>query len=364
MPASATGPAGWLVVGTGRHADRFGLPGLAGARDATAVALCGSDPDHTADLAARHQVPRWACSIEALLDDPAVTHVYLCSGNERHEQQTAAAAAAGKPVLCEKLLAPDAAAAQRMVAACRDQAVPLGTGFHLRHNAAHERAWRLVADGAIGDLLQVSADYLHATGNGDSAARLGASRKVDTPSRGAIAGTGAHAIDLARWFLRDDLVSVTATMSESAAGPAASPGPATGPTRIIQVTGTSAGGALVTLTAGRARFPANGVTLVGTRGHVRISGSIGYHGGGIVRIVSDQLERTAEIPSHDVYSAEFEAFAAAVAAGTAPSASGADGLAALQVAAAVEQSLARSGRPVAVGQATAGNDLTVSQGAS
>lgn len=351
-------PAGWLVVGTGRHADRFGLPGLAGARNATAVALCGSDPDRTAGLASRHGVPRWGCSIETLLDDPVVTHVYVCSGNDRHEEQVTAAAAAGKPVLCEKLLAPDAGAARRMVDACRDHAVALGTGFHLRHNAAHQRAWRLVADGAVGDLLRVSVDYLHATEHSDTTARLGASRTVGTPSRGAIAGTGAHAIDLARWFLRDELISVSATMAESDTD--AEAGQGAGPARIVQVTGTSARGALVTLTAGRARFPANGVTVTGTRGHVRIAESIGYRGGGLVRIVSDQLQRTADVAPHDVYSAQFEAFAASAAAGEQPSASGADGLAALQIAAAVEQSLAEAGRP---GGPVAVDDIKVSEGA-
>ena len=41
-----------------RMADRFGLPGLAAAHGATAVALCGSDAAHSAELAARHGVGR------------------------------------------------------------------------------------------------------------------------------------------------------------------------------------------------------------------------------------------------------------------------------------------------------------------
>lgn len=335
--------AGWLVIGTGRHADRFGLPGLARARGAMAVALCGSDPVRTADLAARHGVPRWGCSAEALLEDPAVTHVYVCSGNGQHEPQTVAAAAAGKPVLCEKLLAPDVTAAQRMVSYCAGRAVALGTGFHLRHNSAHQLGQQLAGDGAVGDLLRVGVDYLHATGQADSTARLASSREVGTPSRGAMAGTGAHAIDLARWLLRDDLVSVSAAMTEAGAHPG------TGPARVVQVTGVSARGALVTLTAGRSPFPGNGITVTGSRGHMRICGSTGYHGGGTVRIVSGEPERTINVAPHDVYSAQFEAFAAATAAGQQPSASGADGLAALAVAAAVEQSLAEgSGHAVPV----------------
>jgi 1,5-anhydro-D-fructose reductase (1,5-anhydro-D-mannitol-forming) len=351
VPVSIPAPARWLVVGTGRHADRFGLPALARARNATAVALCGSDADRTAELAARHAVPRWGGAIEPLLDDPAVTHVYVCSGNGRHERQTRAAAAAGKHVLCEKPLAPDAAAARRMVDACQGDGVVLGTGFHLRHNAAHQQARRLIADGAIGHPLSVRIDYLHTIGPGDTAGRLSASRNLTTPSRGAMAGTGAHAIDLARWLLGDDIATVSAALAE-AGGPGEG-----GPARIVRVTGSSTRGSLVTLTAGRARYPDNGVTVIGTRGHVTVSGPAGHRGGGVVRIVSGRLEQTADVAAHDVYVAQFEAFGAATAAGGPASASGADGLAALQVAEAVERSLAGA-LPVA-GQAVAGQPVAV-----
>jgi 1,5-anhydro-D-fructose reductase (1,5-anhydro-D-mannitol-forming) len=338
----------WLVVGTGRHADRFGLPGLAGAATATAVALCGSDGPRTAGLAARHGVPKWSVSIESLLADPAVTHVYVCSANDQHERQAALAAAAGKHVLCEKPLAPDVAGARRMTEACRRHGVALGTGFHLRHNKAHERARQFVAGGGIGDPLWVSVDYVHALARGDTTERLAASRRVTTPAGGAMAGTGAHAIDLVRWLLGDEIVTVSATSAEIAdAGHH-------GPQRVVHVAGSAARGALITLTAGRARYPRNGVTVIGTRGHLTVSGSTGYHGGGVVRLVSDDGEQAAEIAPHDVYSAEFDAFAAATASGGPACASGSacasgpDGVAALQVADAVERSLAAAG-PVTVG---------------
>jgi predicted dehydrogenase len=332
----------WLVVGAGRHAERFGLPGLAGSLTAAAVALCGTDEAHVADLAARHGVPRWSTSLEEPLSDPAITHVYVCSANGQHERQVTLAAAAGKHVLCEKPLAPDPAAALRMVDACRRRGVVLGTGFHLRHNAANERARRLVADGAIGDPLWVRVDYLHALRDDDSARRLAASRSVAAPSAGAMAGTGAHAIDLARWLLGDEITSVAAAMAENdPLGPF-------GPQRVVHLTGTAARGALVTVTAGRSRYPRNGVTVTGSRGHVTVTGSTGYQGGGVVRIASGRSERIAEVTPHDVYRSQFEAFAAATAAGGPASASGADGVAALGVADAVERSLTAGGAPVTV----------------
>jgi 1,5-anhydro-D-fructose reductase (1,5-anhydro-D-mannitol-forming) len=352
-------PTRWLVVGTGRHADRFGLPGLAGAAAATVAALCGSDGPRTAELAARHGVPRWSTSLEELLADPAVTHVYVCSANARHERQATLAAAAGKHVLCEKPLAPDIAGARRMDEACRRHGVLLGTGFHLRHNMAHEQVRRLVADGGIGDPLWVSVDYVHALGHDDTAERLTASRRVATPAGGAMAGTGAHAIDLARWLLGDEIVTVSAARAEVADTGRH------GPQRVVHVAGTAARGALVTLTAGRARYPLGGVTVTGTRGHVAVSGSTGYHGGGIVRLVSDRGEQTAEIAPHDVYRAQFDAFAAATAAGGPACAAGADGVAALEVADAVERSLAGAG-PALVGRAVAvpGDSAAQLEGAS
>jgi len=326
MPASTPAPAGWLVVGLGRHADRLGLPALARARSSRAVAVCGSDPARAADVAARHAVPAWGTSLEPLLADPAVTHVYVCSANDRHERDTALAAAAGKHILCEKPLAPAVDAARRMVATCARHGVALGTGFHLRHNAAHQRARRLIAGGDIGDPLWVRVDYAHTLTPGDSVERLAASRSVATPSRGALSGSGAHAVDLARWLLADEIAPVSATLAEAG----------TDPQRVVHVVATAARGALVTLSAGRSRYPANGVTVVGTRGRLTVDGSLGAGGGGTLRVASDRREESAVVPPADVYSAQFDAFAGAGDIG----ASGADGVAALEIVDAVERLLA------------------------
>ncbi|BBB01313.1 putative oxidoreductase [Actinacidiphila reveromycinica] len=335
MSGNRTPAAGWLVVGVGRHVDRYGLPALARARGAAAVALCGTDPVRTADLAERHGVGRWGASVEELLGDPGVTHVYVCSRNERHERHVTLAAAAGKHVLCEKPLAQDPAAARRTVAACARYGVVLGTGFHLRHNAAHREARRLVADGAIGRPLWVDVSYLHQVGHGDSAARLAASRTVTTPSKGAMAGTGAHAVDLAQWLAGDRVVRLSATLAELDPTPA-------GPQRVVQVSATTRGGVLVTLTAGRTTHPANGLTVIGEAGRLTVSESIGNTGGGTLSLRSAQGSTDTVFPPHDVYAAQFEAFAAATGgAAAAPfGASGDDGLSALSVAETVDRALA------------------------
>ncbi|KAA9160084.1 Gfo/Idh/MocA family oxidoreductase [Amycolatopsis acidicola] len=330
---STPAPTGWLVVGTGRHADAFGLPGLAGARSATALAVCGSDPARASALAARHGVPGCGTALGALLADPEISHVYVCSANAGHEQHVAEAAAAGKHVLCEKPLAPETTGAVRLAEACRRAGVVLGTGFHLRHNEAHHRARALIRDGTIGVPVAIRVEYLHVLGRGDSTARLATSRAVTNPSRGSMNGTGSHAVDLVRWLLDDELGGVAARMSEKDTGAAR------GPHRVVEVTATSARGAMVTIAAGRARHPGNGITVLGTRGRITVSESIGNHGGGLLRLVSDTGERTVRVEPHDVYAAQFDAFVAATAGGGPASASGADGVAAQRVADAVDHAI-------------------------
>lgn len=335
MPS--TKPAGWLVVGTGRHAETYGLPALAACRSGAAIALCGSDAAHTAQVAARHGIAFSATRVEDMLADPAVTHVYVCSANADHDRHVSLAATAGKHVLCEKPIATNVASARTLITTANRHRVTLGTGFHLRHNAAHVKAQQLIADGVIGHLIWVRIDYLHTIVSGDSPERLRNSRDTGTPSRGTMAGTGAHAVDLARWLLSGDFCTVAAEMAEvrSQANPR-------GEHRLIHVQGKSSNGALITLNVGRARFPDNGVAILGTEGRIAISDSIGNRGGGVVRVVADHHVETFNVPAHDVYAAQFDAFTAASDAGLPASASGADGLASLLVAEAVEQSLAES----------------------
>jgi myo-inositol 2-dehydrogenase / D-chiro-inositol 1-dehydrogenase len=68
-------------------------------------------------------------SVEALLDDPAVDVVAICSPNAFHAEQVIAACQAGKKaVLCEKPLAMSAAEADAIAAASAETGVPIFVG--------------------------------------------------------------------------------------------------------------------------------------------------------------------------------------------------------------------------------------------
>lgn len=90
----------------------------------------------------------------AVLADPDVDVVYVPLPNHLHERWVVACAEAGKHVVCEKPLAPDAATGRRMAAACADAGVALleayMTPFHPRSVAVAAA----VADGALGGRLR------------------------------------------------------------------------------------------------------------------------------------------------------------------------------------------------------------------
>jgi predicted dehydrogenase len=139
---------------------RFGFIGAGETAVASAKAVCDTrnaslrlvvDPrsDLAADLAANYGGAT-APSVEALLADPAVDAVYICTPHFLHRDLALLAAAAGKHVFVEKPmgLTPDDAAA--IVDGCERYGVACGVPFVARNMAAYRRARELVRAGAIG----------------------------------------------------------------------------------------------------------------------------------------------------------------------------------------------------------------------
>src|SRR4051794_23554627 len=95
---------------------------------------------------------RHATDVAAVLEDPAVDVVAICSPHHFHAEQVEAACAAGKrAILCEKPLATDRESVDRIVTASRARGVPVivgamhayDPGFRAAAEAWHDSA-RLV----------------------------------------------------------------------------------------------------------------------------------------------------------------------------------------------------------------------------
>jgi predicted dehydrogenase len=105
------------------------------------------------------EIPTAYGSYDELLADPQIDAIYNPLPNSLHARWTLAAAAAGKPVLCEKPLAIGSAEAQQMIDGCRAHGVLLMEAFMYRFHPQHARVRELIAAGAIGEVRFVRGAF-------------------------------------------------------------------------------------------------------------------------------------------------------------------------------------------------------------
>jgi myo-inositol 2-dehydrogenase/D-chiro-inositol 1-dehydrogenase len=138
------------LVGTGRigriHADF-----LAGSvKGASLAGVHDVRPDSAAALADALGVPAFD-SVEAMLADPAVDAVAICSSTDTHADLATAAARAGKAIFCEKPLSLELADVDRVRAALAEAGVPFQIGFNRRFDPSHRSVRDAVTGGTVGD---------------------------------------------------------------------------------------------------------------------------------------------------------------------------------------------------------------------
>ncbi|WP_425257293.1 Gfo/Idh/MocA family protein [Rubrivivax sp. RP6-9] len=96
---------------------------------------------------------------EALLAQPGLEAVVLCTPHQQHAAQIVAAAEAGLHVFCEKPLCLTLADAERAVAACQARGRVLGIGHERRFEPEVVALWQLIAAGTLGTVLQIEANF-------------------------------------------------------------------------------------------------------------------------------------------------------------------------------------------------------------
>ena len=185
-------PVNTAIVGLGWWGRKMSV--LMGSGSAGLHLVRAVDPDPSAaDFAAEHGMA-FSSDLETALADPAVEAVILATPHSLHEAQIAAAVAAGKHVFCEKPLALTKAGAERSVALCRAAGLVLGMGHERRFEPPIAEILRKAADGSLGRLLQIEANFSH-----DKFLSLPADNwrlKADQAPAGGMTATGIHLTDL------------------------------------------------------------------------------------------------------------------------------------------------------------------------
>ncbi|GAA4878393.1 Gfo/Idh/MocA family oxidoreductase [Kitasatospora terrestris] len=151
-------PVRWGILATGGIAAAF-TEDLAAVPDARVVAVASRSEASARAFAGRHGIPRAYGSRAELAADPEVDVVYVATPHSDHHASTALMLDAGKAVLCEKPFTLNAGQAAELVSLARKRDVLLMEAMWTYLDPAVRRITELVADGAIGEVRSVQAEF-------------------------------------------------------------------------------------------------------------------------------------------------------------------------------------------------------------
>jgi predicted dehydrogenase len=201
------------IVGYGWAATAH-LPAINATRRGRVTRICSSRPLDAAGLSARH-----GCALQtgsdyaAMLADPDIHVVSICSYHAQHKEQAIAAARAGKHIICEKPLALSLADVRAIEAAVRAAGVGFCICFELRFSAQFRATKALLEAGRLGRVHYGEVDYYHGIGPWY--------REYEwiTPKHAcgsSLLAAGCHALDALLLCLGDDVIEVFSYGTQSA----------------------------------------------------------------------------------------------------------------------------------------------------
>ncbi len=150
--AGRSRPLGVGLVGCGMigqiHAD--GLAKLAA--DGAIRAVAAADPSAEARRAVGHNCAfeRFSADAASVIDDDEVEAVMVTAPTAAHRELVLAVLAAGKPLFCEKPLAPSFVVVAELCRAVADAGVVAQVGFHSRYHPVVQRVRDLCRSGEAG----------------------------------------------------------------------------------------------------------------------------------------------------------------------------------------------------------------------
>jgi predicted dehydrogenase len=341
--------------------------------------LCGRDSSAVAAAAEKFGWAETATDWRDVVTRDDIDVVDVSSPGDTHRDIALAALAAGKHVLCEKPLANTVAEAEEMTAAAESaeaRGVLSMVGFNYRRTPALALARQLVAEGRLGRLHHVRAQYLQ-DWIVDPEFPLVWRLQKEKAGSGALGDIAAHVVDLSRFLTGERLTGVAGTLErfvEQRPLPEASTGlSGTGGQELGEVTvddaaaffGRTESGALATFEATRfatGRKNAMRIELNGSQGSLAFDferlnelhfydGSGSASDAGFRRILATEPDHPYAgawwPPGHGLgyehtFVHEVADFVRDVASGVAPSPSFADGLYVQHVLDAVERSASAS----------------------
>ena len=153
----------WGILAPGTIANKF-AQGLAAAPNAVSYAVGSRDLSRAQTFADKYGFKKAYGSYEELAKDPEVDIIYVATPHPQHEEAVLTCLSNGKAVVCEKPFAVNAAQASNMIECARKNKVFIMEAMWTRFLPNICKVRELIADGAIGKVRHINADFCFRAG--------------------------------------------------------------------------------------------------------------------------------------------------------------------------------------------------------
>jgi len=182
----------WGVIGCGGIAYRRTIPGMMLSENSELVAVMDTNFEAAQKVKEEFGAKYAFATVEEVLALEEIDAVYIATPVFCHKAQAIAAADAKKHILLEKPMGLTVADSVEIAEYCKAKGVKLGVGLMMRFSAYHQKIKALIAEGAIGEIVSMRAQftcwYPEIEGSWRQTKKYGGG--------GALMDLGVHCIDL------------------------------------------------------------------------------------------------------------------------------------------------------------------------
>ncbi|MGF1630811.1 MAG: Gfo/Idh/MocA family protein [Kiloniellaceae bacterium] len=292
----------WGVLSTAKIGLDLVIPAIQRSQRGVVTAIASRSRARAAAAADALGIEKAYGSYAELLADPDIEAIYNPLPNNLHVDLTVEAAAAGKPVLCEKPIAMNAADAERLTAI--NGRVPVMEAFMVRFHPQWLWVREQLRSGALGELRAIQCFFSY---NNPDPQNI---RNKPETGGGALLDIGCYPTVISRFLFEAEPQRVVALIERD---------PDFGTDRLASAILDFGGGRRCDFTVATQVTPYQRLHAVGTKARAEIEIPFNAPAGKETKVFIDQGEapgdgnrRTQIIPAVDQYSEQCDAFARVV----------------------------------------------------
>lgn len=252
------------LIGCGRISKNH-FEAIAHQQDAECLMCCDIIEERARDAAEKYNISNWTTDYEAMLRNPDIDLISICTPSGLHPVHGIQATRAGKHVLTEKPMACRLAEADQLISTCDDAGVKLFVVLQNRLNPSIQLVRRAFEEGRFGKIYMITSNVFWTRPQDyyDMASWRG-TWELDG---GAFMNQASHYVDMVQWFGGpiEEVKSLTATLARDIE--AEDTGSA-----IVRFKNGAIGSINVTMLT----YPKNlegSITILGEKGTVRVAGT-------------------------------------------------------------------------------------------